>query len=133
MWDAGGGVNRLGRGGAPFGGSAVDLLRAAPASPLYDVACLPRLLPLDSASEPTLFCLFPPRSWGLTNWRFARPLGFEEMMPLPAAGGRVSPISTSESSVSAGALAARLPAGIRVALLQVGAGFEIISHAHLAR
>ena len=48
-------------------------------------------------------------------------------------GGRVSPISMSKSPVSSGALAARLPAGMRVALLQVGAGFDIISHAHLAR
>ena len=101
--------------------------------PLFDVASLPCFLFLGSASEPTLFRMFPPRSWGLASWCFARALGFEDTMPIPATGGRVSPISTSELSVPAGALAARLPAGMRVVQFQVGAGFDIISHAHSAR
>ena len=51
----------------------------------------------------------------------------------PAAGGRVLIISTSESSVSAAELVARLSAGLYVALFLVSAGLDIISQAYLAR
>ena len=69
-------------GGVPFCGSTLGPWRAAPAFlSMFDVAFLPRFLLLDSAYEPTLFCLFLHRSRGLVNWHFAWPFGFAATLP----------------------------------------------------